>query len=845
MKALNARACWRRVGLLAALLLLVGQVPGSDVARAAAAAAGQAIEFSIDPQGVTRLVHNKTALIDAADPGCEVLVVRVQQADGSIAEHKSPKPTSMTFDAATQTRTLAFDWGSCAVTMRPTSYGVEVVTVLSNTSPQTISGIELAPVHLRIVRAHLTNNANISPVGFRTEHATGVLGLMNGAPEYRLFLRHDSATKAGAVPVIFASIPPRVSKHPVINNDLLSHPGSPVLAPGGKMELRLQIGLAQSGTSLLSGIFPEYRQWMQQRWPVSLNWPDRRSIGMIFLCNPATKWKTNPRGFLFGGGEKNDVFSPEGLEKFGQALMAYADANIQHLKSMNAQGVIVWDIEGQEYPHAITYLGDPRVLPEAAPEMDKFADAFMAKFRDAGFKVGLTIRPTEVYNMVPPDQPGRFLFHRESPDPVQLMSDKITYAKKRWGATIFYLDSNLFTTIWGSKYDASANVPGLMPVSMIRKLHELHPDCLIIPEWANEEYYRFASPYASPNLGEGVTYPAIQDAMPGVFRCVATTPTLISERFEDFVRGVSGGDVLMFQSWFRSGEQAWISLVYRESELRKLAASSSPGATPSLQGDETARFLLAHALAERTDPESLRQTATLLRDKSAHVQLRALRAIGMQRQVADAKVIEQLLRFFAREPAVVEQAVLMLPAAYALGALGESAVPSLLEVIGEPPVPDLVDNPEDPKSPTRLHAFRALARTMTKNPEVAHIIVNTLKTQDANWRRLRGPAAEAAGLLQIRDAVPALIALLNDRATEERTRIEVILALGELRDQRSIKPLIAQVGRNWTTPGLGFWGPMALNLTLTKVTGVQGVLGAEWRKWETDNPQAVQASDKR
>ena len=63
--------------------------------------------------------------------------------------------------------------------------------------------------------------------------------------------------------------------------------------------------------------------------------------------------------------------------------------------------VIVWDLEGQEKPHCISYVGDPRKLPQVAPEMDRFADAFMKKFRDAGFRTGLTLRPTDYYEPTP------------------------------------------------------------------------------------------------------------------------------------------------------------------------------------------------------------------------------------------------------------------------------------------------------------------------------------------------------------------------------------------------------------------------------------------------------------
>jgi hypothetical protein len=174
--------------------------------------------------------------------------------------------------------------------------------------------------------------------------------------------------------------------------------------------------------------------------------------------------------------------------------MVYADHCLAQLRDKNAQGVIFWDLEGHERPHAISYVGDPRKLAEVAPEMDRFADGFLKKFRDAGFRTGLTIRPTEYYDAAP----GKHAWNqRDVKDPVALMSEKIRYARDRGGMTIFYLDSNVFS--------GGENVPWIMPTAMIRELQEEYPDCLIIPEWSAPDYYRWSAPYSSPNIGQLTT----------------------------------------------------------------------------------------------------------------------------------------------------------------------------------------------------------------------------------------------------------------------------------------------------------------------------------------------------
>jgi len=131
---------------------------------------------------------------------------------------------------------------------------------------------------------------------------------------------------------------------------------------------------------------------------------------------------------------------------------------------MNAQGMIVWDLEGMQYPR-INYVGDPRMLSVLAPEMEYngAVDAYFKKFRDAGLRVGVTVRPQRLrlttrgggrrgcQSTLYPGRPNRL-------------------AHTRWGATLFYIDSNV------------SSPPFTMPPSC-KQLQEMFPDVLLIPEW--------------------------------------------------------------------------------------------------------------------------------------------------------------------------------------------------------------------------------------------------------------------------------------------------------------------------------------------------------------------------
>ena len=161
----------------------------------------------------------------------------------------------------------------------------------------------------------------------------------------------------------------------------------------------------------------------------NFDWPDRRPIGAIFLATSGKDWPKNPRGYF--NDPDLDVSTPEGKAELRRKMMDLADASIKRVKEVGAQGIIVWDIEGGEMPHAVTYLGDPRILPRVAPEMDAIADEFFAKFREAGISTGICIRPSTIVFKNEGNYPwitGRY-GHTDGQDPVGVLAEKIAYAK--------------------------------------------------------------------------------------------------------------------------------------------------------------------------------------------------------------------------------------------------------------------------------------------------------------------------------------------------------------------------------------------------------------------------------
>lgn len=631
-----------------------------------------------------------------------------------------------------------------------------------------------------------------------------------------------AADQNGFGPIRIRNRGPRTAKHPVVDNTYLSDPGT-LLAPGQTARFKVCLTFASEDAANAELFARDYAE-SDQKHPFALQWPDRRPLGAAFIAQSNTGWTQNPRGYIFGRRDKEDFQTKEGLAAFEKSLLDYADRCIVELKDKNAQGIIIWDLEGQEKHHAISYVGDPRRLPQIAPEMDRCADAFMKKFRDAGFKTGVTIRPTEYYEPTPGK---RDWTQREVRDPVALMSEKIDYAKKRWGTTIFYLDSNVFNQDWG-KHPEGAGVPWTMPVGMIQKLQEAHPDCLIIPEWSNHDYYRWSAPYSSPNIGQlttNVKDPFARISWPRAFGVVMVTESIMEMNLGTFVDGVGGGDVLLFCCWGHSPVGDMVKMVYHEAEMRKcLPGQTEKDRTSRINElstrDELTRYAAAKRLAQEKDAHALEVTAALLDDSSLIVRRAALDAIRAQGKVASPAVIEKLVGLLkSKDP---EAKVLRQSASEALAAQGAEALPAARALL------------ESGSNDLRLYAVRCLAQIGIPDPASAKILLELFRKPElAKQQDMRESVIFALGRMKVNDALPGLLAILetDEGRGMEWLRVAAITALGDLGDKRAIQPLINEYRHNYSNVQVYVYKGR-LYEALTKLTGQKHAVKPNWRGWD-------------
>jgi hypothetical protein len=315
-------------------------------------------------------------------------------------------------------------------------------------------------------------------------------------------------------------------------------------------EVSLRFGPAGAGVQDLSS---DVLERDARKYPFQVDWKDRRPIGAIFLAGPQINVPSNPRRWTMNFGEI-DVTDYKGKAAFRAAFLKQADNSVQVLKDTGAQGMITWDPEGEEFLGEC-YYGDPRLVPTLAPEMEfknggakSAIDEYFEKFRAAGLKVGVCIRPQQVtlVDGKPTHQAA------EDEHAVQILRERIAYAKQRWGCTLFYVDS-------------TATISGSLNPDVFKALADAFPDILLIPENESMRYFAYSAPLnsyvhhkiSSTPVGARLVYPK-------AFSVLMAPEGDRPEDHDALVSAVRHGDILLFNGWYMNEGALKIKKIYGE-----------------------------------------------------------------------------------------------------------------------------------------------------------------------------------------------------------------------------------------------------------------------------------------
>jgi ferric-dicitrate binding protein FerR (iron transport regulator) len=235
--------------------------------------------------------------------------------------------------------------------------------------------------------------------------------------------------------------------------------------------------------------------------------PDPRPIGSWVLCYGSTPG--NPRGW-FGAAEE-DFRGPAGRDRFRARALQAVDKVVAALRRHDAQGVILWDVEGNT-DRIARFPGDPRLVAELAPEMDAAADELFSRLAAAGFATGVRV-------CVHPHRragDGRFTTVADDGQALAEAAARIGYARRRWGCRLFFLGHNLNAAGLARVAAGQTVDPELhaTPAGLLLALQARFPDCLVIPEYAGIDAWALTPCFVRPDASGLARARAMRDRWP-------------------------------------------------------------------------------------------------------------------------------------------------------------------------------------------------------------------------------------------------------------------------------------------------------------------------------------------
>ena len=431
------------------------------------------VSISFNNTGLASVTYNGTNFLSYGDLRLDQ--VEFLNPDGTITDGSTSSTVVVDTTNGIQTRT--YSWGTITETYAASGNRLQLSVTVSNQSSLPIQGLLIEPLGVQFPSTiaefinpgypQMTNSLG-QPAIAQLTFSSGAVALSNDDVAKPLVLGFPSVITTPNTTVPIALVTDRVSWYCSCYPTIVR----PIAAGASdSFHFSLRFGGTGSTTTTLA---PDLYQAFATAFPATMPaWPDHRAIGSIHLSTNTmglSGWTTNPRGFL--SDQSVDVTTAAGVAALQPRVLNSANDDIAILQNMNAQGMIAWDVEGEQFG---PYNGDPTQLATLAPEMDPIADQYFRRFTDAGFRVGVTIRPQQLVIA-----PGLTSSQQNFvADPTPILLAKAQYAHNRWGATLFYVDSNINS--WTD--------PNPIDPTIFKTLQAAMPDSLFFPEHSVAEYW--------------------------------------------------------------------------------------------------------------------------------------------------------------------------------------------------------------------------------------------------------------------------------------------------------------------------------------------------------------------
>ena len=544
-------------------------VAGAGLVLASAVRADAQLQVAYGTKGVQILSYNGVTLENLAAYSADAFHIWHMQATDLSGNPISTgqfgwgeNNNGESWNSQTDTETYTFSWGSIATQFVQSGNDLNMIVTETNNAGSGIifDGAQIFPFALHFPQdpagfsgytqyAITTTDPGVSVADFGSGVVTEVIP-NETIPMYGGWSNVGTATYS---PLMTTTAPEGLATfYPQVN--------APV-QPGSSLSYTVSLRFTPEGTP--ANASDGYSSFAET-YPSQMTWTDKRILGTAYLASSPTGgssvtqpggFPTNPRRY-FNDSTVN-ITTPAGLQAFQDRILAQAALNVTDAQNMNAQGVITWDIEGEEYPQTTSYVCSPDQIAAVAPEMEstitdpkssflgqKLDDAYFKTMSNAGLRIGLCLRPqaftlTSPANISNPASDGTASQVNLTGDAaiVANLENKARYANQRWGATVFYVDSVV---------DVNG---GTLDPAIFQQLITALPNFLFIPEESTTRYYAYTAPFYSfidhTSLG---TASVVRNTYPKAFgaNLVNDAPAaLLAQYTPQLTQSVVDGDILM------------------------------------------------------------------------------------------------------------------------------------------------------------------------------------------------------------------------------------------------------------------------------------------------------------
>ena len=559
----------------------------------------QALQITYGSKGVQTLSFNGVMLENASTFPSDIFHIWHMQAtdlSGNVVSTGQygwgENNNSESWNAQNNTETYNFSWGSIATQFVQNGNNLDLVVTETNfgSSGIVFDGAQIFPLALHFPKdpsgfdgytqyAITTTDPGISVADFGSGVVTSVIPNESIA----MYGGWSNVGNATYSPLMTTTAPSGLAT-------FLPQVNAPV-QPGSSLSYTVSLRFTPEGTA---ANVADANTSFAQTYPSQMNWADKRIIGTAYLASsPASTgditqpggYPTNPRRYY--NDPTVDITTPAGLRTFQDRILAQAASNVTNAQNMNAQGVITWDIEGEEYPQTTSYVCSPDQIAAVAPEMEstindntssfygqKLDDAYFKTMTNAGLRVGLCLRP-QVFTLGANSTASQVTLSSNQ-SIINNLENKARYANSRWGATIFYVDSTV---------NAAG---GTLDPAIFQQVATDLPSFLFIPEESTTRYYAYTAPFYSfifhTTTGTAASVYGVYPRAFGANLVNDVASSTLTQYTPQLTQSVADGDILMGHAdYWQANDPALVS-IYAASGVHLPAPTPFPSqSTPVVQ----------------------------------------------------------------------------------------------------------------------------------------------------------------------------------------------------------------------------------------------------------------------